>query len=669
MTVFYWIAVVWMKRRMSSLNSTPCANVSHEAGMIVGTAGHIDHGKTALVRALTGIDADRLPEEKRRGITIELGYAFMPVAGDKLVGFVDMPGHEKLVRTMVSGASGIDFGLLLIAADDGIMPQTLEHLTILSLLGIKRGAAVITKIDRVDAVLQQQRITQVQTLLAEAGLDYSIASVSALRGDGIYQLRALLADEAQRDEPTVSAATGFRMGLDRVFTLDGVGTVVAGSIAQGTVQIGDALCLAHAPDKTYRVRSLHVHNRAVESAHAGQRCAVGLAGLERSAVERGQMLCDPAIAQSVMRIDVRLQVAHTEPSVLRSGTQVHVHLATQDYMASIAVLGQTSITPGESCLAQLVLQQPVHAWHGDRFILRDASASRTIAGGSVLDTNAPARYRQTPQRLDYLQTQRNDELAERTQGALVHASFGIQGFEWLRSNGLRDWPFADDVLHDVVADDKRTWLIARTRLAESEDAVLRALKSFHEKFPEDIGPDLQRTRRLAVPRMPEVLWPSLIERMVENGQLSRRNGFLHLAEHAVQLLAAEKIVGERALPLLMAGRFDPPWVRDIATSTGLPETQVRHVLMRMAKAGDVYQIVKDLYYHPQIVQQLAALAREIAGRDTKGEVTAAAFRDVTGLGRKRAIQILEFFDRIGFLRRVGDVHLLRAGTQLFPERA
>jgi selenocysteine-specific elongation factor len=267
--------------------------------MIVGTAGHIDHGKTALVRALTGIDADRLPEEKRRGITIELGYAYLPTNDGKLVGFVDMPGHEKLVRTMVSGASGIDFGLLLIAANDGIMPQTLEHLTILSLLGIARGAAVITKIDRVDAELLQQRVTEVQALLAANGLsDYSILRVSALQGDGVDDLRTLLLNEAKRDQSEQSTAAGFRMGLDRVFTLDGVGTVVAGSIAAGAVRIGDALCLAHAPDTTYRVRSLHVHNRAVETATAGQRCAVGLAGLERSAVERGQTLCDPLIAQS-----------------------------------------------------------------------------------------------------------------------------------------------------------------------------------------------------------------------------------------------------------------------------------------------------------------------------------------------------------------------------------
>lgn len=634
--------------------------------MIVGTAGHIDHGKTALVRALTGIDADRLPEEKRRGITIELGYAWLPTPDGGRIGFVDVPGHEKLVRTMVAGATGIDYGLLLVAADDGVMPQTVEHLTILSLLGVRRGAAVITKIDRAADELKREREAQVRALLAGAGLgDYPVLCVSALRGDGLDALRALLLREAQQAEPANAAGAGFRMGLDRAFTLDGVGTVVAGSISAGSVRIGDALCLASAPDQHYRVRSLHIHNRAAELAHAGQRCAVGLAGLERSDALRGQVLCDPAIARSTLRVDVWLQVAGTEAKPLRSGTLVHLHAATQECMATVAVLGQASIAPGEAGAAQLVLQQAANAWHGDCFILRDAAASRTVAGGTVLDPQAPARYRQTPQRLEWLQTQRGQDPTLLLQGALAHAPFGLNGALWLRSAGLHAWPFEPELLDDVVTADSREWLISRARLSESEDAVLRALQAFHAKFPEDVGPDPQRARRLAAPRMPEALWARLIERMTGSGALAKRNGFLHLAEHGIALRAAEKTVAERALPLLLDGRFDPPWVRDIADTARLPESQVRQVLARMAKAGDVYQVVKDLYYHPLVVQQLASIARGIG--QGQGAITAARFRDATGLGRKRAIQILEFFDRIAYLRRVGDVHLLRAGTLLFPD--
>jgi selenocysteine-specific elongation factor len=647
--------------------------------MIVGTAGHIDHGKTALVRALTGTDADRLPEEKRRGITIELGYAFMPVpesAADaptskQRISFVDVPGHEKLVRTMVAGASGIDYALLLIAADDGVMPQTREHLTILSLLQVRRGAAVITKIDRAEDGSSHEREAQARDLLAGAGLDdWPVLSVSAQRGDGLAELRTLLLEEARRAAPAVIAQAGFRMGLDRAFTLDGIGTVVAGSIAAGTLRVGDQLCLAHAPDKPYRVRSLHSHNQSVMSATAGQRCAVGLAGLERSEALRGQTLCDPAIAQQSWRLDVWLRVAPDEAAPLRSGTQVHLHAATQERMATVAVLGQASIAPGEAAPAQLVLQQALHAWHGDRFVLRDASASRTVAGGSVLDTDAPARYRQTAQRLAYLQSQRTEDFSLRLQAALAHAPFGVHGAQWLRQAGLVAWPFEQHLLEDAVFSTNGEWIISRQHLAQSETAVLDALKDFHTRLPQDVGPDLKRARRLAAPRMPEALWRQLIARLVEDGRIAVRGSFVHLSGHGEQLRAADKVVAERALPQLLQGHFEPPWVRDLAGDTHLPEEQVRQVLARLAKTGDVFQVVKDLYYHPHTVQQLASLARGIGQRESQhgGHITAANFRDATGLGRKRAIQILEFFDRIGFLRRVGDSHLLRPGTPLFPEQ-
>jgi selenocysteine-specific elongation factor len=638
--------------------------------MIVGTAGHIDHGKTALVRALTGIDADRLPEEKRRGITIELGYAWMPLEDGRRIGFVDVPGHEKLVRTMVAGASGIDFGLLLIAADDGPMPQTIEHATILSLLGVRRGAAVITKIDRVEPARVDETEARVRALLASSGLDdYPVLHVSSVRGDGIDALRADLVEALAHAPGDGVEGAGFRMGLDRAFTLDGVGTVVAGSVSAGGVTIGDALSLASTPDDTYRVRSLQVHSRAAQAAQAGQRCAVGLAGLERTDELRGQVLCDPAIALTTQRIDVWLQVAATEDKALRFGTLVHLHAATQDCLATVAVLGQPSIAPGAGAPAQLVLHKPANVWHGDRFILRDASAVRTVAGGQVLDPLGPIRYRQTPERLAYLETQRADQPLTRLLGALAQAQYGVNGATWLRSSGLARWPFDLATVPDIVVGAGGEWLIARARLDEAQAGLLAALRDFHDKYPDEIGPDVQRARRLAAPRMPEALWLQLTSHMIGAGVLARRNGFLHLPEHGVALRAAEQIVAEHALPMLREGRFDPPWVRDIALQAQLPEAQVRQVLGRMARGGDVYQVVKDLFYHPAVMHELAALVRKLAAEEAGGQVTAARFRDLTGLGRKRAIQILEFFDRIGLLRRVGDAHLLRPGTLLFSEKS
>ncbi|MFA7503947.1 MAG: selenocysteine-specific translation elongation factor [Burkholderiaceae bacterium] len=631
--------------------------------MIVGTAGHIDHGKTALVRALTGIDGDRLPEERRRGITIEAGYAFMPPEGGPAIGFVDVPGHEKLVHTMVAGASGIDFALLLVAADDGVMPQTSEHLAILCLLGVARGAVVLSKADRVEAALLARRQAQVGALLAQAGrADWPVLAVSALRGEGIDALRELLRAEALRPVAGGEPGAGFRMPLDRVFSVDGIGTVVAGGIAAGSVRVGDSLALAHEPGRALRVRSLQRHGETVASAGPGQRCAIGLAGLARERVERGHVLCAPAIAQASQRLDAWLRLAPAEPRALRSGTRVHLHLGTQKRMASVVVLGAASLEPGGEGPAQLVLPAPIHAWQADRFVLRDAAASRTIGGGSVLAVDAPARYRQAPERLAFLEAQRAAGLAQRFADTLALAPHGVRGDAWLHAAGHVDWPFGIDGIANAVALPDG-WIIDAMHLARAEADILEALGAFHAQSPQELGLEARRARRLAAPRMPEALWEGVIGRMVAQGRISLRASFLHLPEHGEKLRAADRVVAERILPMLVDGCFDPPWVRDIAADTGLPEAQLRQVLKRMAQLGEVFQVVKDLYYPAATVEQLAALARELVARD--GRVTAAGFRDATGLGRKRAIQILEFFDRVGLLRRVGDQHLPRPDTRMF----
>ncbi|HSC01040.1 MAG TPA: selenocysteine-specific translation elongation factor, partial [Burkholderiaceae bacterium] len=355
--------------------------------MIVGTAGHIDHGKTTLVRALTGVDTDRLPEEKRRGISIELGYAFLdapPRDGrSERIGFIDVPGHERLVHTMLAGATGIDLALLLVAADDGVMPQTREHLAVLSLLGVARGAVVITKADRADARQLDAVRRDVAALVADTPLRATpVFVLSATNGDGVEALRSWLFGQTLRAGVAHDGALGFRLAIDRAFTLDGVGTVVTGTVHAGAVQVDDELELVPAREATrVRVRSLHAQNRAVDRALAGQRCAVALAGVAKEAIARGQWLTAPSIALASDRIDVQLTLWHGETHALRSGTPVHVHLGASDTPGTVAILdGADPLPPGASACVQLVLQRPIGAWHGDRVVLRDASASRTLAG-------------------------------------------------------------------------------------------------------------------------------------------------------------------------------------------------------------------------------------------------------------------------------------------------
>ena len=623
--------------------------------MIVGTAGHIDHGKTTLVRALTGVDTDRLPEEKKRGITIELGYAFMD---EGRIGFIDVPGHERLVHTMLAGATGIDYALLLVAADDGVMPQTREHLAVLSLLGVSRGAVVVTKIDRVEPA-------RVAAICAEAGALVQgtplaaapVLPVSAQSGEGIEALRVLLQSEVALTAQRQNEAAAFRLAVDRAFTLDGVGTVVTGTVHAGRVSMGDELVFTPSTRELHaRVRSLHAQSCPVEEAHAGQRCAVALAGVARDDIERGQWLVHPGVALATERIDVQLTLWHDEPKALRSGTPVHVHVGAATTLGTVALLdaGDT-LAPGATARVQLVLHSPVGAWHGDRVVLRDASARRTLAGGAVLDPLAPARYRRTPQRLVELDALALPTIDARQQALLAVASQGVDLLRFRATQGA---------VHEGPAQ----WAIGPAQRGATRAAVLAALAAFHARAPEEPGPDAARLRRLAAPRLPEPLWTQLLAEWAGEGALVRKGAYVQLPEHGAQLSATEERIAQKVTPLLATGSFEGVWARDMARDAHESEALVRTALARLAQRGELHQVVKDLYYAPQTMATLANVARQVAAAH-EGEVTAATFRDATGLGRKRAIQILEHFDHIGLLRRVGDVHKLRSDTRLFVEAA
>ena len=644
--------------------------------MIVGTAGHIDHGKTTLVRALTGVDTDRLPEEKRRGISIELGYAYLDAPGVERIGFVDVPGHEKLVATMLAGASGIDFALLLVAADDGPMPQTREHLAALSLLGIARGAVVVTKADRVDAHRLEAACAEARALVAGSALAGApLLAVSAATGAGVSELRALLQREAASGATATCDAgprhPGFRLAVDRVFTLAGVGTVVTGTAHAGRIAVGDVLTLVPgAAGEGLRVRSVHAQNAEVQIARAGQRVAIGLAGVERSAIARGAWLVAPEIALATSRIDVRLEVWHGEALSLRSGDRVHVHLGAASTMASVAVLEPAgdAIAPGASGLVQLVAHAPMAAWVGDRLVLRDASASRTIAGGRVLDPHAPSRYRRTPERLRTLAGIADGDGVSRLAARLDAAPHGVDLAAVRRAEGrLGDVGGSDAAALPQgtweARDGGRHWALARGHAAAVRVAMLEALDAFHRTHADEPGPDPARLRRLAAPRLPPPLWRALLDAAAQAGDIGIRGAHCFLPRHEARLSAAEQRLVEKSVPRLLAGGFDPPWLRTLAADLREPEPMLRGALLSAARRGALHPVVKDLYYPQATLERAASLLRDIAGRE--GDVTAAAFRDATGLGRKRAIQIVEYFDRVGLLRRVGDVHRLRPDCPLF----
>ena len=645
--------------------------------MIVGTAGHIDHGKTTLVRALTGVDTDRLKEEKARGISIELGYAYVPIetatirdgglAGDDVLGFVDVPGHERLVHTMAAGASGIDFALLVIAADDGVMPQTREHLAILGLLGITRGAIALTKADRVDPA----RLTQVQAEIT------ATLAATALRDAPIFPVDARVAGDervvALRDHLHTVAATMslrrddglFRLAVDRVFTLPGHGTMVTGTVYSGKVGTGDTLVLMPA-EKPVRVRSIHAQNRPAQSGRAGQRCALNLAGIATQDIERGDWIADSRLLAPSQRIDVRLQLLDDADVHLSQWSPLHVHIGTAHSITNVVPLDGEDFVPGQTARVQFVFAAPMCAVPGDRFIVRNAQATRTVGGGVVLDPYAPSRKRRSPQRLAWLTSIESVLTDGNIAPLLQHAPYGTRSSELARLTGVPYERLAlppDAIVVDCALDGGDHVVILQSHWQALRERVVAALGEFHVHSPDEPGPDSARLRRIAVPDLPDPVWRALIGELTRAGSVQRNTAWLHLPGHALSLSEADETLAQQLLPLIAAGRFDPPWVRDLSRSVHETEERVRRVLNNLVRQGRLFQIVKDLFYAEAAVRELAALISTLASE--AGGVEAAHFRDTIGVGRKRAIQILEFFDRLGYTRRVRSAHVLRADARWF----
>jgi selenocysteine-specific elongation factor len=626
--------------------------------MIVGTAGHIDHGKTTLVRALTGVDTDRLKEEKARGISIELGYAYTPLANGAVLGFIDVPGHERLIHTMVAGACGIDFALLVIAADDGVMPQTREHLAILGLLGVTRGAVALTKIDRVDEERGRAAAAEIETALAASslrGAQLFALDATCATHPGTEALRRHLAECAQR--ALARSRDGlFRLAVDRVFTLPGHGTVVTGTVFSGTVHAGDTLAVMPA-GREVRVRSLHAQNRAAERGGTGERCALNLAGIEKSAIARGDWLADSRLLAPSTRLDVRLTLLPACGACLESWSPLHVHVGTAHRPAHAVPLEPARLAAGESGYVQLVLAAPLCAMTGDRLIVRDAQRRHTIGGGAVLDAAAPARRRRSPQRQRVLAALERLLDGDGLNGLLACARYGVTMSELVRVTGLAPEAITLPPAALLVEAAAERFVLLPERWQALRSGALAALGRFHAEVPDEPGADIGRLRRMSFPDVPAMLWRAVIEELVQEQRLARSGAWLHLPEHSVTLSEADQTLLRRLEPLIIAGRFDPPWVRDLAAAVHEPEARVRAVLRKQVARGGIYQVVRDLFYPRGRIAELAGIVEAHACEH--GSVSAAGFRDTTGLGRKRAVQILEFFDRVGYTRRVHDAHVRR----------
>ena len=498
--------------------------------VIIGTAGHIDHGKTALVQALTGVDTDRLKEEKARGITIDLGFAYLPAPDGPTLGFVDVPGHEKFIHTMVAGAGGIDFALLVVAADDGVMPQTREHLAIIDLLGVAHGIVALTKVDLVGSERRKSAVAEITHALAETSLAGSvIVPVSVVTGEGVDALRARLFTAARAVERRAWTRR-FRLAVDRSFSLTGVGTVVTGTVLSGAVQVGDHVKISPSGISA-RVRSIHAQNRGTDRGQAGDRCALNLAGdgIAKDAVRRGDAVLDPKLHAPTERIDAALRVLASEPRPIAQWMPVRLHHAAADIGARVVLLDDGPIAPGAQARVQLVLERAIAASVGDRYVLRDTSAQRTIGGGRFLDLRAPARKRRTPERMVVLDACSIEEPA-RALAALARCPSGyvdLDAFARDRMLGVNEADGLADALGLVrLAFENTQAALAQEIWTQIRDGIRDRVAAYHADNPDLAGIGRERLRLGLKPRLPAPLFTAVLHELSrrQRGRAGRRLG-------------------------------------------------------------------------------------------------------------------------------------------------
>ena len=637
--------------------------------MIIASAGHVDHGKTTLVRALTGVDTDRLPEEKQRGMTIDLGFAYADLGATRAgapaaVAFVDVPGHERFVRNMLAGVSAIDLALLVVAADDGPMPQTREHLAILHLLGLPRLVVALSKADRVTPQRLAEVQAAVQALLADGPFAqaplFALATPSGLGLPALKQhLVELAAGLAQRPP-----AGHFRLAIDRSFVLAGAGRIVTGTVLSGQVQVGDALMLS--PQGTLlRVRSLHAQNRPAQQAYAGQRCAVNLAGegLRRADPLRGDWLQAPEAHAPTDRLDVQLQVLASEARPLNQRSALQLHIGAAGVNARVVALAGATLAPGSQGLAQLLLDRPVCAAWGDRFILRDAAAKRTLAGGWVVDPAGPGRGRNRPERLLQLAALALPDPGPALAALLDATSDGVDLGRFHRARNHR----ADEAaglqipvpMHRVGSPGGPLGL-GEGPWHRWRDRVLAAVDGCHADQPDSLGPDDPQLRRLLAvapgATAARAVLRATLAALVDDGLLLR-DGLAHRrAGHQPRLRDDDHALLARAQALLPADGLRPPIVGDLAAALGLPLDEVKAFLARMTQHGALVRVAPNRHYRPETVQALAAHALALAAASPEGRFDAATYRDRTGIGRNLTIQVLEYFKRTGITRFDGMWH-------------
>ena len=629
--------------------------------MIVATAGHIDHGKSTLVKALSGVDTDRLPEEKARGISIDLGFAYWTPPDAPQIGFVDVPGHERFVRNMLAGVCGIDFVMLVVAADDGVMPQTVEHLNIIDLLGVTAGIAIVTKTDRVAPERVAEVIASTRALLAPTSLaGVEVISASAHTGEGIAKLREALATASRNLQARDRAGRQLRYAIDRAFTITGSGTVVTGTVFNHEIRVGDRVTVTPR-GVSVRVRGIQKNGVPSDSASAGERCAINIAGASLEEVGRGDWIVANPLHAPTERLDARVNVLAAEERALRHWTPVRLHLGTSEVIARVSIRRGESIEPGGSKIVHLLLDRPIAALQGDRFILRDQSATRTMGGGTVIDPFAPRPRRRDPLRAERLEALATPDPRTALARLLACSPAGIETTKFGCAFNLTEARLQEILaaVGAIVVSKDPDIAILRAGIEEHHKQILHCLQGFHTDQPRSLGMGLRDLRARSVPAVDEKTFLALLRVLIDAKKLSINGSIATLAGHHATANSVDDVMWQKLKPLLEAMQFKPEPAETLAVTAGLKKAIVEEFLHRKAKSGEVFRVSSNRFYPRETFARLAAIAQSVAEASADQMFTAAQYRDQVGVNRMLSIEILESLDRLGITQRIGDKRKIR----------
>ncbi|MGD1152110.1 MAG: selenocysteine-specific translation elongation factor [Syntrophales bacterium] len=630
---------------------------------IIGTAGHVDHGKTALIKAITGIDTDRLKEEKERGISIELGFASLTLPNGRTFGIVDVPGHERFIRNMVSGASGIDMVIMVIAADEGVMPQTREHLHICSLLGIKKGLVALTKVDMVAEEWLDLVNDDVHEFLKETFLEAApVIPVSSITGAGIEELLDALGRVASEIEGESDAGI-FRLPVDRVFTMKGFGTVVTGTLISGDIKLGEEVEILP-PGVTAKVRGIQIHNQSATIAEAGQRTAINLQGVEKDTIVRGDVLARPRTLKPSIRLDVCMEYLSNNNRRLKNRNLVRFHVGTNEVIGRIILLDREDVEPGAKASAQVVLESPIVAMARDRFVIRSYSPVTTIGGGMIVDP-LPKKHKRNSEKVNHEIDLLHDG-TDTERAAIIIERSGIEGIgisELEMRTGIHQ-NILKDILGTlssrkqvVVLDVDESRIISSSIYQNLQGRILLEMRAYHGRYPLKEGISKEELRSTAGQFARPRLFNMAVRELEKRGEIVVERENIRLSGHRVDLKGELEDMRSKIAQTYIDAGLTPPSIKELMEKFAGQRSLAESVINVMLKEGSLIKINEDLYFHKEVLTRLREDYKSLLVRD--GKATPASMKELTGLSRKFIIPLMEYFDITKLTIRAGDQRILR----------